>query len=180
MVLKVLPAEEADMYRAAVIENEAYTPLETNQILFPGPLPPNALELRSEELKEQAREPNVFCLKVADTDLEGEQMISFARWYVSPNKHLFVSLDRLPRDGGNMFLTNLARIIYDDTYRPKPKPQRESPPGANAEAFELLFGNLKRLSDRATGGKNRVCKLARRCVCCRDWEKPPTPPPSVS
>lgn len=82
MVLKMLPAEEADMYRSAVIEHDAYAPLETNRVLFPGPFPPNVLEFRAEEFKEQAKEPNTICFKVIDTELNGEQMISFAKWYV--------------------------------------------------------------------------------------------------
>lgn len=79
MVLQVLPTEEADMYRSAVIENAAYTPSDTNEILFPGPFPPDVLEHRANELKAQSKEPNTFCFKVIDTELEGEQMISFAK-----------------------------------------------------------------------------------------------------
>lgn len=82
MVLKVLPAEETDMYRSAVIEHEAYKRLETNQILFPGSLPPDVLDRRADELKAQSKEPNTFYYKVIDTELEGEQRISFAKWYV--------------------------------------------------------------------------------------------------
>lgn len=83
MVLKVSPAEDADMYRSAVIEHEAYKPLETNQILFPGPFPPDVLEHRANELKAQSHEPNTFCYKVTDTELEGEKTISFAKWYTA-------------------------------------------------------------------------------------------------
>ncbi|ROW01253.1 hypothetical protein VMCG_05991 [Cytospora schulzeri] len=127
MVLKMLPAGEADMYRSAVIKHEAYAPAETNRVLFPGPFPPNILELGAEELKEQAKEPNIFCFKVIDTELEGEQMISFSKW-----------------------------AVYDDDHPPKVKPPSESPPGANAEACNLLFGSLKELSDRSIGGRNVV------------------------
>lgn len=119
----MLPAEEADMYRSAVIRHEAYSPLETNIVLFPGPFPPNILELSAQGLKEQAREPNVFCFKVVDTELEGEQMISFDRWYVIPRRAAcIVIVDRchgLIRDNVDM-LTNLGRTIYDDDYPPKP------------------------------------------------------------
>lgn len=83
MVLQVLPAEEADMYRSAVIENEAYKVSATNDILFPGPFPPDVLEHRANELTAQSKEPNTFCFKVIDTELEGEQMISFTKWYVT-------------------------------------------------------------------------------------------------
>ena len=69
------------MHRSAVIEHEAYQSLETNQILFPGPFPPDVLEHRANELKTQSSEPNTFCYKVIDTELDGEQMISFAKWY---------------------------------------------------------------------------------------------------
>lgn len=94
MALKLLPAEEADMYHSAVIEHDAYVSLKTNDILFPGPLPPNVLELRAEELKGQAKEPNTFCFKVIDTELEGEQMISFAKWQVSYPERLSYSPDQ--------------------------------------------------------------------------------------
>ena len=73
------------MYRSAVIEHEAYKPLETNQILFPGPFAPDVLEHRANELKAQSNEPNTFCYKVIDTKLEGEQIISFAKWYTAYN-----------------------------------------------------------------------------------------------
>jgi hypothetical protein len=160
MVLKMLPAEEADMYRSAVIEHEAYAPLETNQILFPGPFPTNILEIRAEQLKEQVQEPNVFCFKVIDTELEGEQMISFARWCVPPDRPC-AAFHYLTGDigmGRNYVLIILRRVVYDDTYPPKPKPRRGSPPGANAEAFDLLFDSLRELSDRSIGGRNIVCK----------------------
>lgn len=85
MVLKVLPAEDCDQYRSAVIEHDAYKPLETNQILFPGPFPPDVLKHRASELKAQSNEPNTFCYKVIDTELEGEQMIAFSKWYVTQN-----------------------------------------------------------------------------------------------
>lgn len=84
MPLKVLPAGKADMYRSAVVEREAYLPLQTNDVLFPGPQPIDVLKYRASDLAKDTEEPNVFCFKVVDTDLEGdeiEQMISFAKWY---------------------------------------------------------------------------------------------------
>ncbi|ROW03634.1 hypothetical protein VPNG_07198 [Cytospora leucostoma] len=137
MVLKILPAEEADMYRSAVIEHDAYAHLNTNDILFPGPLPPNVLELRAEEMKSQAREPNAFCFKVIDTELEeGEQMISFAKWQ-GP-------------------LWKFPGVVYDDNSPPQPRAQREWPPGTNGDACELLFGGLAMLKERNIGGRNHV------------------------
>ncbi|KAK2597849.1 hypothetical protein N8I77_012608 [Diaporthe amygdali] len=127
MVLQVLPAEEADMYRSAVIEHEAYKPLETNKILFPGPFPPDVLEHRADELKAQSKEHNTFCFKVIDTELEGEQMISFAKW-----------------------------VVYDGTNPPKPRPQRQWPPGINGEACELLFGGLTELKKRVMGDRKHL------------------------
>lgn len=85
MPLELQPAVEADMYRAAVIERVAYSPLETNSILFPGPFPPDILNYRAEGWKKQAKEPGTSCFKVVDTELpEEEQLIAFSLWYVSP------------------------------------------------------------------------------------------------
>lgn len=70
------------MYRAAVIEHDAYKPLRANDILFPGPFPPDVLHIRAEELKEDAGNSQTFCFKVIDTEIEDgeEQMIAFAKW----------------------------------------------------------------------------------------------------
>lgn len=82
MPLEVFSAGDADMYRAAVIEHDAYKPLRTNDILFPGPFPPDVLHIRAEELKEDARDSQAFCFKVIDTEIEDgkEQMVAFAKW----------------------------------------------------------------------------------------------------
>lgn len=81
MPLQVLEANEADMYRSAVIEHEAYRPLASNAILFPGPFPPGILDFRAEELKKDAQRPGTHWLKVVDTDLEGEeQIIALSKW----------------------------------------------------------------------------------------------------
>lgn len=82
MPLQVLPAGDADMYRSAVIEHNAYSPLASNAILFPGPFPPGVLEFRAADFKKNAKEPNTFWFKVVDTELKGdEQIIALSKWY---------------------------------------------------------------------------------------------------
>lgn len=82
MSLQVLPAGEADMYRAAVVERAAYSPLEANGILFPGPLPPDILKYRAEGFRKEAEDPKTFWYKVVDTELEADgQSVAFAKWY---------------------------------------------------------------------------------------------------
>lgn len=84
MPLQVLPAGDADMYRSAVIEHKAYSPLASNAVLFPGPFPPGVLDFRAEDLRKSTKEPNTFWFKVVDTELpEGdEQTIALSKWYV--------------------------------------------------------------------------------------------------
>lgn len=84
MPLQVLPAGDADMYRSAVIEHKAYSPLTSNAVLFPGPFPPGVLDFRAEDLRKSIEEPNTFWFKVVDTELpEGDdQIIALSKWYV--------------------------------------------------------------------------------------------------
>lgn len=83
MPLELYPAGDADMYRAAWLEREAYAHLTSNDILFPGELPPGALEHRTEGLRQKIKEQGVCSFKVVDTELQdGEQMIAFAQWCV--------------------------------------------------------------------------------------------------
>lgn len=75
------------MYRVAVTEREAYSPLEANPILFPGPFPKDVLSHRANALKEQAQAPGTSCFKVVDTELaEEEQLIAYALWYIHISK----------------------------------------------------------------------------------------------
>lgn len=84
MPLQVLPAGEADMYRSAVIEHTAYSALEANHVLFPGPLPPDILKYRAEDFKKEAEDPRTFWYKVVDTEIEdNEQSLAFAKWYTT-------------------------------------------------------------------------------------------------
>lgn len=100
MPLELQPAVDGDMYRAAVIEHEAYSPLESNSILFPGPFPPDVLNYRAEGWRKQAKGPGTSCFKVVDTDLTGEQqLIAFAQWYV-PIMGFFARTSGLTRDVG--------------------------------------------------------------------------------
>lgn len=52
----------------------------------------------------------------------------------------------------------MMRVVYDGTNPPKPRPQRQWPPGTNGEACELLFGGLTRLKERVMGDRKHLCK----------------------
>lgn len=58
---------------------------------------------------------------------------------------------------GIVGLILLIRVVYDGTNPPKPRPQREWPPGINGEACELLFGGLTKLKERVMGDRKHVC-----------------------
>ncbi|CAN8097842.1 unnamed protein product [Discula destructiva] len=128
MPLESYAAVDADMYRAAVIEREAYETQESNAILFPGALPPGALQHRADGLRKKAAEQNVSSFKVVDTELEdGERMIAFAQWVVY--------------DAGNPLMA--------------PQP-RQFPPQVNAEACDLLFNRLNQLEPKHMGDRPHV------------------------
>ncbi|KAI0842861.1 acyl-CoA N-acyltransferase [Hypoxylon sp. FL0890] len=112
MPLELQPAAEADARRSAEIEAAAYAPNPFNRILFPGPLPPDALDGRASQLvAELKKDQTTRWLKVVDTDLpEAEQMIAFAKFHICLEKPQIT-----PRTFG---------------------------PGCNAEACELLFGGI--------------------------------------
>ncbi|CAJ2501002.1 Uu.00g038550.m01.CDS01 [Anthostomella pinea] len=87
MPLELQPATEADARRSVDIEGEAYGPNPFTPILFPTPLVPGAKDFRVAELAKELREDKTsLWLKVVDTDLEGEQMIAFAKWNVCTEK----------------------------------------------------------------------------------------------
>ncbi|KAI1390261.1 acyl-CoA N-acyltransferase [Hypoxylon trugodes] len=128
MPLELQPATEADARRSAQIEHEAYAPNPNNKILFPGPFPPNILDLRAGQLAaELKQDPTTRWLKIIDTDLpaDGEQMVAFAKWHV-----------------------------YDDV-KPHWKP-RTFGAGCNGEACELLFGGVQTQRERILAGRNCV------------------------
>lgn len=87
MPLVLQRAEDSDALRAAVIEHDAYAVSQFNSILFPGPFPPNILEIRAQEmLKHRKEDDTAIWLKVVDTDIEptedNAQMVAFAKWYL--------------------------------------------------------------------------------------------------
>ncbi|KAI1075801.1 acyl-CoA N-acyltransferase [Whalleya microplaca] len=87
MPLKLQPATEADARRAVEIEADAYAPNPFNRVLFPGPFPPEARDCRVKEISEQLRDDKTTrWLKVVDTNLDGEQMIAFAKWHIYTEK----------------------------------------------------------------------------------------------
>ncbi|KAI1213975.1 acyl-CoA N-acyltransferase [Annulohypoxylon truncatum] len=127
MTLELQPATEADARRSAEIEGAAYASNAFNEILFPGPHPPDALDGRAKGLiAELHNDVTTRWSKVIDTDLpEDEQMIAFAKWHIQ------------------------AEPL-------KPSPLRDFGPGSNAEACELLFGGAKQQRLRFWGDKPHV------------------------
>lgn len=130
MPLVVQPATGSDARRAVEIEAVAYGSNPFNAVLFPGPMPANAMELRAEFLATQLGEdPTTRWHKVVDTDLDddgGKKMVAFAEW------HVF-------------------------TEKPKLTPPRFGQ-GSNAEACELLFGGLQKQRTRILGDTPYVCE----------------------
>lgn len=55
------------------------------------------------------------------------------------------------------WILNHSRVVYDGTNPPKPRPQRQWPPGINGEACELLFGGLTKLKERVMGDRKHLC-----------------------
>lgn len=142
MVLKVIPATEADVSRAVAIETTAYGPNPIGPFLYPGPFPPksdNGLNPRCEMLLGLLRaDPACRWVKVIDTDIaDGEdQMVSFSMWYVW------------------------------DTPQP-PAPPQEWGPGANPEACEMFMGGMRKRRNARFAGKPFVCAFSvssRSCV----------------
>ncbi|KAF7560294.1 hypothetical protein G7046_g3843 [Stylonectria norvegica] len=124
MPLQLLPATEADAARAAAIENIAYGPSPMEDALFPGPFPPGTGD-RVDSLVGQLRaDPSCRWLKIVDPDLEGENMIAFAMWFIWET----------PRVG-------------------EPTPRRVYGPGTNAEGCRLFFGGMDRQRTDIMEGK---------------------------
>lgn len=57
-----------------------------------------------------------------------------------------------------------TRVVYDGTNPPKPRPQRQWPPGINGEACELLFGGLTKLKERVMEDRKHLCKSFKFCL----------------
>ncbi|KAI1660208.1 acyl-CoA N-acyltransferase [Daldinia decipiens] len=127
MPLELQPATEADAPRAAEIESAAYGPNPFNKILFPGPFPPEAVAGRGAQLAaELKRDPTARWLKVVDTDLPE----------------------------GEQMIAFAKWHIYTEK-PPQPAP-RSFGPGCNAEACELVFGDIAKLRSRIWGDKRCV------------------------
>ncbi|KAK6193205.1 hypothetical protein LQW54_012699 [Pestalotiopsis sp. IQ-011] len=128
MPLVVQPATGSDARRAVEIEAVAYGSNPFNAVLFPGPMPANAMELRAEFLAKQLGEdPATRWHKVVDTDLDddgGSKMVAFAEWHVFTEKPKLTA----PKFGQ----------------------------GSNAEACELLFGGLQKQRARILGDTPHV------------------------
>ncbi|RSL62154.1 hypothetical protein CEP53_004853 [Fusarium sp. AF-6] len=101
MPLKVLPANEADAPRAVAIEDIAYGPHPLGPVLFPYPSSGSSWGTsRVTDLIDRLhKNPACRWAKVIDTDLEGENMIAFAMWYIweTPPKASEFSSYRGPR-----------------------------------------------------------------------------------
>ncbi|ETS87966.1 hypothetical protein PFICI_01794 [Pestalotiopsis fici W106-1] len=121
MPLVVQPATEADVPRAVEIEAAAYGPNQFTPILFPGPMPANALEERAAFFVKGLREdPTTRWHKVVDTDLDGqEQTVAVVKWHIFTEKPQFTP--------------------------------RAAVQGCNLEACDLVFGGLQRQRARILG-----------------------------
>lgn len=130
MPLQVLPAVEADALRIAELERDAYLPSPVSPILFPGPHPADALDVRAAQMAESLRtDPSIRWFKVVDTDLpEGQQLIAFAQW----------------------------NVYHPDPAPPAPLRTfgAGSNPAACEEYFTMVGGSRKRMME----GKTYVCK----------------------
>ncbi|KAK1988800.1 acetyltransferase [Colletotrichum cereale] len=127
MGIEIRTVVEADLRRCAEIEHLAFANGPLNQVLIPGSLPENTLEVRADEMAKQLREdPTVRMFKAVDTALsDDEAIIAWCKF----NVHA---------DG-----------------MPEPKP-REVPPGFNEEACRMLFGGLDSMRKRLMAGKPAV------------------------
>ncbi|KAI1461881.1 acyl-CoA N-acyltransferase [Annulohypoxylon moriforme] len=127
MPLELQPATEADARRSLEIEKAAYAMNPYNEILFPGPHPPDALDGKAKGMiSELNKDSTIRWSKVVDTDLpDGEQMIAFSKWFIHSEP-------------------------------PKPQPLRDFGPGANAGACEALFGGTKTQRERFWGDMPHV------------------------
>ncbi|KAH6660108.1 putative GNAT family acetyltransferase [Truncatella angustata] len=127
MPLELQPATEADIHRGVEIEGIAYGPSPFSAILFPGPMPADAKDVRAEVLTKQLHEDSTTRWhKIVDTDLpEGEeQMIAWSKWHVYTKKP-----ELTPREFG---------------------------PGCNVEACEMLFGGIQKQRIRILGDRHYV------------------------
>ncbi|KAI0175588.1 acyl-CoA N-acyltransferase [Hypoxylon sp. FL1284] len=124
MPLELRTADGSDARRAAEIESAAYAPNPFNPILFPGPFPPEAVDGRARQLREELEtDDSTRWLKVVDTELAPEQQtVAFAKWHVY-------------------------------TERPRPTP-RTFGPGCNVEACKLLFGGIAEKRTRILGDRS--------------------------
>ncbi|KAK2009861.1 acetyltransferase [Colletotrichum eremochloae] len=127
MAIEIQTVVEADLRRCAEIEHLAFAESPLNQVLVPGPLPENMVEVRADEIAKQLREdPTVRMFKAVDTALSGdESIIGWCKF----NVHA---------DG-----------------MPEPKP-REWPSGFNLEACRMMFGGLDKMRKRLMAGKPSV------------------------
>ncbi|KAF4450688.1 GCN5-related N-acetyltransferase (GNAT) domain-containing protein [Fusarium austroafricanum] len=119
MPLKVLPATEADAFRAATIEEMAYGPNPLDPVLFPGPLPSEPNTRAPDLINLLQKNPACRWAKVVDTDLgEAEdQMIAFSSWYL---------WETTPTEEQHSFPSQRG-------------------PRSNAEACELFFGGMNKM-----------------------------------
>ncbi|KAH8675775.1 putative GNAT family acetyltransferase [Xylariales sp. PMI_506] len=133
MPLELKSVVPGDAYRAAEIEALSYAPNSFTTLLFPGPMPENAREMRAQGfIKEIEEATTLRCLKVVDTDLADgpEQMVAFARWH-----------------------------IYLEPQTPSPPSattSRAARPGCNDEACDMLFGGIELRKQEIMGGKPYV------------------------
>lgn len=141
MRLEVKECPKAEFAHAISVENKAFrVDADTKKsVLFPGPFPANAAEVRlAEMLQEVQDDPSSIWLKVVDNEATNpSEGIAYARWH-----------------------------IYKDTAAGE-RPSRVWGEGANKEACDLFFGVLSSKMRENIGGKHCLCKsLTSNCACC--------------
>lgn len=138
MPLEVQECSEAEFAHCVGTEEKAFrhNSKEGENVLFPGPFPANATEIRvAEMVKELQDDPSSIWLKVVDTDAEKpNEGIAYARWHVYKDK---VAGARPARVWGEV-------------------------QGANGEACNEFFGRLGEKMQVYVGGRNCLCMFPSR------------------
>lgn len=141
MPLEVAVCSESDLAHCVDVENRAFNhDSKGESILFPGPFPPNNVEIQvNAKTKELKENPSVVWLKVVDTDAANPtQGIAYAKWY-----------------------------FYKDVPATTRPPVFMSE-GANREACDLFFGHMATRFPVYIGNKNCLCTYSGDPLICSE------------
>lgn len=128
MAIIVQEASDADVPRACEIESAAYADNPANNVLFPGPFPPDSAERRASRLVEEIHNnATIRCLKAVDE--ETGELIAFAKWHIFSTPETAVAAEK---------------VLYFG-------------PGTNQEACYAFFGGLAARKKEVMGDKPHLC-----------------------